>query len=362
MYTAAMLDKDRYKVDVISGPQTGSEGSLIEEVRKKGIPLTVLPDLVREISPIKDLAALLRMYWKMKDGKYQIVHTHSSKAGILGRLAANLAGVPVIIHTVHGWSFHDRMSKVRRFLYIRLERLVASWSDALIVVTKQDITKGLDNGIGSDERYHLIRSAIPGDEFAKTKVNKEQVRLELGIPEDVPVVGNIGRFSAQKNPLDWIRVANGIATQIPDCWFLLVGDGPLRVDVETLAKEYGIFDQMIFTGLRRDVSSMLAAMDVFLLTSLWEGLPRVIPQAFAMEIPVVANSVDGTQEAIEHGENGYLCNPGEIDRMAKYCIDLINNSSRRHRMGKQGHLYSNDEFNLGSMINEIETLYEKCMH
>jgi len=153
MYTTVMLDKDRFRVDVVSGPQTGSEGSLIDEVRDRGGSLTILPELVREINLWKDVAAVWKLYRLMKAGGFVVVHTHSSKAGVLGRVAARLAGVPIIVHTVHGWSFHDHMKPWLRGMYIALEKLAASVSDAMIVVAERDIRKGLQAGIGNHGQF-----------------------------------------------------------------------------------------------------------------------------------------------------------------------------------------------------------------
>lgn len=361
MYTAARLDPARFHTEVISGPQTGSEGSLIEEVRALGVPLTILPDLRREISPHHDLLALRKLQRLIHTGNYTIVHTHSSKAGILGRLAARLAGTPIIVHTVHGWSFHEHMAPRRRRLYVMLERFAARFTDAMIVVTRPDIDKGLAEGIGRPEQYHLIRSAIPLDEFDPTTVDGGAARRELGIPPDVPVLGNVGRFSPQKNPLDWVGVAGRVAQAVPECRFLLVGDGPLRPEVEAALAEAGIAERTILTGLRRDVPHLLAAMDVFLLTSLWEGLPRVIPQAMAMAVPVVANRADGTVEAIDHGATGFLCEPGDLDSMAAYCNRLLQSPELRQEMGWRGRRYAIQEFGLQRMIAEIEALYEALL-
>ena len=323
MYTAAYMDPNYYKVDVLSGPQTGSEGSLIEEVRNFGLNLFLMKNLVREINPYHDFLVLWKMYKFFKEHKPDIVHTNSSKAGIIGRIAAKFAGVPVIVHTVHGWSFHDHMSSIVRRIYVLLEKITAGFSDALIVVTDQDIDKGLKVGIGKREKYHLIRSAISLDEFSPDKVDRESVRKSLGLSPDVPVLGNIGRFSPQKNPLDWVRVASIVSKAIPECRFLLVGDGPLRGEVESLLEKENLAHRTILTGLRRDVPQMLGAIDVFLLTSLWEGLPRVIPQSMAMEVPVVANCSDGTVEAIMDGETGFLGTITDLDGMASYCIKLL---------------------------------------
>ena len=359
IYTALLLDSSEYMVDVISGPQTGSEGSLIEEFEEQGGKLIIIPQLVREISPLNDFLALWKLYRMMKRNRYDIVHTHSSKAGILGRFAAKMAGVPVIVHTIHGWSFHDHMPKLLKMLFVELERMTASLSDALIVVTKLDISKGIHEGIGKREQYHLIRSAIFLDKFDPSGYDRRKIRAELGIPEDVLVVGNVGRFSPQKNPLTWVRVADAIVKIIPNIRFLLVGDGPLKKQVFQMIETLELKNKFIMTGIRRDVPRMLRVMDVFLLTSLWEGLPRVIPQAMAMELPIVANVADGTQEVINHGETGFLCQPNRISELASYCVRLLENPQERIRMGEKGRQYVMNEFDLKKMIEEIEDLYNK---
>jgi glycosyltransferase involved in cell wall biosynthesis len=361
MYNAALLDQDRFHVEVLAGPQTGSEGSLIEEVCARDIQLTIMPDLIREITPKHDLLALLKLTRLMRQDEYTIVHTNSSKAGILGRLAARLAGVPIIVHTVHGWSFHEHMAPWKRRLFITLEQLTASFTNALIVVTERDIGKGLHAGIGRSNQYYLIRSAIPLDEFNPLRVNRNAARDELGIPLDAPVLGNVGRFSAQKNPLDWIRVAALVAAEMPTCHFLLVGDGPLRSEVEQLITEKGLSDITILTGLRRDVANMLSAIDVFLLTSLWEGLPRVIPQAMAMQLPVVANRVDGSAEAIVSGKTGFLCTPGDLHDLSDHCLNLLRDKNLRTEMGRQGRAYALDEFDVYRMVDQTMALYENLL-
>ncbi len=358
MFTAALLDPARFDVEILSGPQTGSEGSLIAEVRARDIPLTILPQLLRQINPQNDLLALWKLTRRMQTQRYAIVHTHSSKAGVIGRLAARLAGVPVIIHTVHGWSFHGHMSPAKRKMYILLEKFAASFTDAMIVVAKPDIEKGLREGIGRPEQYHVIRSAIPLDEFNPATVDRDAARAELGLPPNAPVLGNVGRFSPQKNPLDWVRVAGEVGRALPSCHFLLVGDGPLRADVEAALAEEGIAERTVLTGLRRDVPRLMAALDVFLLTSLWEGLPRVIPQAMALEIPVVANRADGTAEAIAHGETGFLCEPGEIAELAGHCLTLLRNPNLRRVMGQRGREFANREFDVRRMVAQIAYLYE----
>lgn len=361
MFTAILLDKSRYQVDILSGPQTGSEGSLIGEVRARGISLTIFPDMLRQVSFYHDILCLLKLIRYIRQKKYTIVHTHSSKAGILGRLAARLAGVPIIVHTVHGWSFHEHMHPVIQNTYIILERWVSRFTNKIIVVAGKDIEKGLQHGIGRPEQYRLIRSAIPLDEFDPARVDRDTMRAELGIPLDAFVVGNVGRFSTQKNPIDWVRVAGRISRKLPECRFLLVGDGPLHPEVEAALAEEGIVDRTTLTGLRRDIPRLMAAMDVFLLTSLWEGLPRVIPQAMAMGLPVIANDVDGSSEAVLPGKTGYLCRPGALDEIADCCINLLVDRENRLVMGNNGHDYAISEFDIRQMVIQIDNVYQELL-
>jgi glycosyltransferase involved in cell wall biosynthesis len=357
IYTAFLLDKSRYYVEIISGSQTGSEGSLIGEVRARNIPLTILPHMLRQPNPYHDILCLCKLTRFIRQGKYAIVHTHSSKAGILGRLAARMAGVPIIIHTVHGWSFHAHMHPVVRNIYIYLERWIARYTDTLVTVAQQDIEKGLKYGIGRPEQYRLVRSAIPLDEFDPGQVDRDTVRAELDISKEAYVLGNVGRFSSQKNPLDWVRVAGRVGRSLPECRFLLVGDGPLNIEVKKALIEEGIMDRTILTGLRRDVPRLMVAMDVFLITSLWEGLPRVIPQAMAMGLPVVANAVDGSSEAVVPGETGYLCPPGALEEMADRCIELLRDPIKRLAMGKRAQVYASKEFDVRQMVAQIDAVY-----
>ncbi len=361
MYIADLLDKDRYQVDMLSGPQTGVEGSLIEEVQDRDIPLTIVPELVRQISPWNDSSALIKMTNFMRNKRYDIVHTNSSKAGILGRIAARMARVPIIVHTVHGWSFHHEMSSITRSLYITLERQTAKFSSALTNVSNLDIQTGLEAGIGYKGLYHLIRSAIPLDEFNPFNFNREEVRSELGIPSDAVVIGNIGRFSHPKNPLEWIRISAEINREVDKVHLLLVGDGTQRSEVEMLLKSEGLWEQTTITGLRRDVPRMLSVMDIFLFTSSREGLPRTVPQAMAMGIPVVANRVGGIPEVIREGITGYLCQPGDIRKPAEDCIYLINHPMKREEVGRKGRAIAESEFSIEVMIDKTSNLYEKLI-
>jgi glycosyltransferase involved in cell wall biosynthesis len=361
LYTALLLDHEKYDIEVLTGPQTGSEGSLIGEGRSKGIKITILPSLVRQVNPVQDLIALWQLVRYIRKNRFRIVHTHSSKAGILGRIAAKIAGAPVILHTVHGWSFHAHMPKVACSVYILLERVCARFTNGFIVVTNQDEKKGLAAGIGKKGQYHSIRSAIPLEEFNPTTIDRESIRKELGIPLDAHVVGTVGRLSAQKNPLEWIDVAEMISKELPGCFFIMVGDGPLRSQAEASIHEKGLSNQFLLTGIQRNIPQMMSVMDIFLLTSRWEGLPRVIPQAMSMLIPVIATSVDGSSEIIVDGVNGYLCSSGDVNCLASRCLNLLKDTKARQAIIKNGYETAVKDFDLKRMIAQIDDLYSNLL-
>lgn len=360
MLIADYMDKSHCTVDLISGPQTGTEGSLIEEVRRRGVPLTIEPTLVREINPIKDLLALFRLWHSIKTKKYIIVHTHSSKAGILGRWAAWLASTPIIVHTVHGWGHTDRQHPLVRQFYIWLEKLTLPITDCLIAVSPRDIEKGLQVGIGQRKNYVVIRSGIELDHFGHSQRSKAEMRTDLGIPRNAIVVGTVARLSAQKAPLDFVKAASAIAEACPEAFFVFVGDGPLRPQVEAQIATLGLTERFILTGLRRDVPELMTAFDIFVLTSLWEGLPRVLPQAMATGLPIVATAIDGNAEAVVDGITGRLVPPDQPDQVAQAVLDLLNNSVLMAQMGLEGKRKV-DEFGARKMIEQIAHLYNQLL-
>jgi len=360
MLTAALLDPARYETSILAGPQTGPEGEIISEVRARGIPLTVLPELVREINPVKDLLALAKLTTFMRRGQYHVVHTHSSKAGILGRVAARLAGVPVIVHTVHGWGFYDGQHPAVRVLYIALEKLADRCCDRLIVVSRLNADKGLAVGISRPEKYVTIYSGINVAKYARPTVDRPTMRAVLGIPADAPVVGTVGRLSPQKAPLDWIHAAAVVAQAVPEARFVYVGDGPLRPAVEALITELGLTDRVILAGLRRDVPNMLATFDVFALSSRWEGLPRVIPQAMAAGVPLVCTRVDGAMEAIADGVTGLLVPPAQPRALGAAIVSLLRDPARAQRLAAAGRCRAAD-FGVHKMVADIDALYQALL-
>ena len=351
----------KYEVDIVSGPQTGPEGSLIDEVRQRGTKLMIMPEMVREVSPMNDLKAVWKLRQMMIDGRYDIVHTHSSKAGVLGRVAAKWAGVPFVVHTVHGWSYHDHMSPRKKNFYVALEKVGYRNGDAMIAVSPKDIEKGLAEGIGRREDYTVIRSGIELDRFGSVRPGtRVEMREQLGIPADALVVGSVTRLSDQKDPLSLIEGLAKVHQARPDVWSVIVGGGALRSDVEAKIADFGLTGRIKLTGLRRDVPELMATFDIFVLSSLWEGLPRVLPQAMATGLPIVCTRADGSAEAVLDNINGFLVKPRSPEQIAEKVILLIDDRKKRQQMGAAGKDRV-EMFGARKMVQDIDELYTRLM-
>lgn len=348
------LNKEEYNISLF----TAYAGLLMDEALDiSGITIKKSRFLERPISPLKDLLALFEIYGFIKEKQIDIVHTHSSKAGIVGRLAAVLAKVRIIAHTVHGWSFNDDQPFWTRLLYIWLERWIGGFTNRLIVVSRYDQEKGLSNNIASEDRYSLIRYGIDFAEFSgKQTVGK--VRQELGIGADDLVVGMVACFKLQKSPGDFVRLAGLINQSLPRVKFILVGDGALRENIEDLISQYNLQKNMFLLGWRDDVPEILSAIDVFVLTSLWEGLPISVLEAFVSHKPVVATDTGGIREVVFENKTGFLVSPGDIKAMAKKVQILLNDKSLRLKIGDNAHSSLGISYRLDYMVSSTKDLYE----
>jgi glycosyltransferase involved in cell wall biosynthesis len=356
LFTIAHLNRERFRPYLI----TNNKGILVSEAMAlKDVKTFFLPELIREINPLMDIRALFKIRGILRSLKKSdsgmIVHTHSSKAGILGRWGARLGGADVIIHTIHGFGFHDHQSAPIRAFMILLEKLTATITDKFIAVSKANIQTGVDKGIFLIQKATLIRSGIDLEEFSRGRVNKVEKKKALGVAPTLPLVTMIGCLKPQKAPLDYVQVAH-LVLQEQDVYFILVGDGILREKVEKQMIELGLGERLKLLGWRRDIPEILAATDIFVLTSLWEGLPRVLPQAMIMGIPIVATKVDGTPEAVTDGLNGFLVDPHDVRGMAEKIVYLLNHSEKARAMGVRGKGMTG-EFDIRKMVSEQEKLY-----
>jgi len=352
--------RGRFDADLILGPTYGPEGTLVPEAHRLGVEPRLVRSLRREINPLLDPVALGALAVTLRRGRYDVVHTHSSKAGVLGRIAARAARVPAIVHTVHGWGFNERQPPLVNKTFTAAERWCAGFTDVLVTVTPRDTQVGLALGIGRPAQYTTIRSGIDVAHFRTPRRSRQEVRGELGLSADAAVVVNVMRLAPQKAPLDFIDAAGRLLREIPDAQFLIVGDGPLRETAEARCRRLGIRERVVFTGLRTDVPDLLAASDVLALASLWEGLPRVIPQAMAAGLPVVATAVAGNAEAVADGVTGILVPPRDPAALGSALAALLADRARAEAMGAAGRARV-DEFSVERMVNDLEALYARCI-
>jgi len=346
------LDKKRFNLFLF----TAKDGLLISEAASlSDLILKRSRWLERAINPFKDLSALIEIYRFIKKNNIDIVHTHSSKAGVLGRFAARLAKVNIIIHTVHGWSFNDYQPRLLRILFIWLERISAKFTDRIIVVSNYDRQRGLDSNIGDKHKYRLIRYGINYEEFNGKTAN---VREEFAINHKDLVVGTVSCFKPQKSPQDFIKTAFLVNQVMPDVKFILVGDGILRNRVKKMIEKFNLQRQVILTGWRRDIARILSSIDVFALTSLWEGLPISVLEAMVSSKPVVATSTAGTGEVIIKGKTGFLVAPGNTKEIAEKLTILLKDGRLRKEMGQNAKGSLGSSFRLENMAKSHQDLYE----
>lgn len=357
----ARADRGRFDQILVVGSEAGPEGELFTEAGKLGVDVEIIPALVRALSPMHDIRATGQLVKSLRRRKPDIVHTHSSKAGILGRVAARLAGVPIVIHSVHGWSFHGHLSPRRVSAVVALERLMARFTTCLVVEADSDLRKGSGAKIGAPKKYFKIRNGIDLERFnlGVTHDRGAGFRSELGIPHDAPLIGTVIRLVPQKNPQGFVRAAGIVLAERPSAHFVLVGDGPLRGETMTLAASLGVDDRIHFTGIRRDVADILPAFQMFVLSSHWEGLPRVVMEAMAFGIPVIAPDVDGMAEAVSDGVTGRLVAPGDPAALARAIVGLIDDPDAATSLGSAGRSLVTQRFDLRRMVTDFEALYER---
>jgi glycosyltransferase involved in cell wall biosynthesis len=351
-------DRSRYAVALLAG----EGGHLDGEARSlDDVFVAITPELEHRIRPLKDARATLRLARWLKHNRVDVLHTHSSKAGVLGRLAARMAGVPVVVHTVHGWSFNDTQRAPVRAAYVALERLCARWTDKLVVVASTDADLGVSEGVGERDDYVTIRSAVPLEKFRSPGMSRAEARASLGYDDEVVVVGAIANLKPQKDPLTFVECARIVCEAEPRARFFLAGDGHLREETEAAIAAAGLEEKVRLLGWVDDAERLYRAMDVFLLSSRFEGLPRSVVQAQAAGVVVVATAVNGTREVVLEGETGRLAEPGDAAGLARAVIELAGDPDERARLAAEARARQGDEFEQDEMIRALDALYSELL-
>lgn len=355
LITVERLNRERYSVALMCAP----EGEWVQRALEiPGLDLVFVPNLIQKINLLKDFAAFWNIYKYIRKGQFEIVHTHSSKPGFLGRIAARIAGAPIIIHTIHGFPFNDFMNPFIRKVFIIIERMLTHFSDCLVTVSKLNLEKAIKLRIAKRQKFVNIYSGIDFKKF-DVKIDVKSKRSEIGIIDGRAVVGMVGRLSQQKAPWNFIKSVPYVLDRYKETIFLIVGDGELMSEMKNLACDLGINDNILFLGFRDDLPEILRILDIYVLTSQWEGLGRSLTEAMYVGCPVIATGVEGVPELVQNGETGVLVPVNDPVALSKEIIEMLLDRAMRKRLGRMARLRINQSFKANIMVKNIDELYQR---
>jgi len=353
----------RFDVTLVTGPALGPEGSLLEQAKRGPFRTVVLPQMRRAIHLTRDLSTYRALKRLFRRERYDVVHTHSSKAGILGRLAARKAGVPVVVHTIHGLPFHPYQPKFTYRLYVGLERMAGRRADRIISVADAMTAQAVAAGVAPADNFTTIYSGMDLDAFLAADAERETARKKLGFGPDDLVVGKIARLFELKGHEYVFEAFRRLAARFPTLKLMLVHDGILRKEFERELEQSGLLDRTVFTGIvpPDEIPGLIAAMDVLVHASLREGLARTLPQALAVGRPVVSFDVDGAREVVFDDKTGYLVPPKDVGALTAALEQLLADAALRQRLGAEGRRLVDPMFRKERMVEQIAALYDELL-
>lgn len=349
------LDQECFESTIICGIQSENEGSLLADATKRKFKVVIIPEMVREINLVKDVIAFVKLTHVIRANRYDIVHTHGSKAGVVGRLAAALSKVPIVLFTVHGWGLKAGSFFVCRIFRL-IERALAVLTTKILFQTQADMTEAIFYKIGKRSQYILIGNGINLRPFLHhNKERARRVRKELRAVNKM-IIGTVGRVSVQKNPVGFIDIAAQVLKQRDDVIFIFVGGGEMLGDMKELVRQQNLENSVLFIGVRDDVPEVMANFDVFVLTSLWEGMPRSLIEAMSLSKPVVVNAIGGIDELVTDGDNGFVVPVSEAPRYADRITYLLNSPRVAKRIG-QCAFKKAKEYDYDDVIDKVKKIY-----
>ena len=353
LYTVELLNKDKYDISL----SCNLNGELVSRAKKvKHLKLYDVPNLRREVSIINDIRAFLYLYKLIKKENFTIIHTHSSKAGFLGRVAAMLNKTPIVIHTIHGFAFHDYMNSFKKNIFIYLEKLSAKWTHGLVTVSNLNKKKVVDLGIAPIEKLKNIYSGIDLTLFINEK--NDQFRKELNLDSSHLLLGSVGRLSNQKDPITMIEAFCIVIKRFPSAHLTLVGDGELRDEILIKINQLQLNGRVHLTGNKNDPWKIYHSLDLFIMSSIYEGLGRSITEALSCGVPVVCTSVEGVPEIVRDNETGILVPPKDPGALATGIINSLNDMDNAKKMAEEGRKFVNENFDVNKMVDDIDSLYD----
>ncbi len=364
-YLTSGLAERGYDTTLVAGTLARGEDSMAFVAEGLGVRVEHLPELSREISPLRDARAVVRLARIIRSERPQILHTHTAKAGAVGRLAALLAGdarPPIIVHTFHGHVLRGYFDPVRTYGFRLLERWLALKTTKLIAVSPQVRDDLVAFGVAPAEKFAVIRLGIELEQRVATDENaRRETRRVFGVPEDAFVVGWIGRMTAVKNTDDVLLALRALHDRGVDGYLLMVGDGPDRDRVERRAHELALTRRCLFLGYQEEVARFYAVLDAMLLPSLNEGTPVSAIEALAAGRPVVATRVGGVPDVVDDTEDGFLVEPGAPDALADRLERLAREPELRAQMGERGRSRVIDRYAVSRLVDDIDNLYRELL-
>jgi len=362
LFTVNGLDKSRYEVHLMIG--NTYEKKMTERLTPD-VNLIHIDDMVRKVSPVKDLRALYQIYRIIKKEKYDIMHTHTSKAGFLGRIAARLGGVTHIIHGVHTIPFYDVLQPQYNRFFLSLERFAARFTNLFIAVGEELKSQYIREGVGSPEQYHIVYSGMDLESFEMARQMSEEerraLRSDFGFGNGDTVVGIVSRLEPGKGFNFFSSIVEKVVHASPEVKFLVVGDGSLRGSLEREVKAKNLQNNIVFAGQREDVARVIALFDIAIFTSLLEGLPRTVVQYVLLGKPIVTFEVGGIREVISDGEQGYIVSQNNIDEFVEKVVYLLNNPAVAEQMRQNGKDFPRFQWSSEEMVSRIDTIYQKLL-
>lgn len=361
LLTCEGLHAAGHDVSLLSGPTVGPEGSLADRARRGGYAFIELEPLIRPVHPLRDMQAYFALRSEFRRLRPDIVHTHSSKAGILGRAAAAAESVPIIVHTIHGMSFNRTQSVATQRLYTWLERRAARCTHAIITVADAMIEQTVAARVCLREKLHTIYSGMEVDQFDPARFDRRAVRESWGFGTQEVVVGTVARLFRNKGYELLIPILTEAARRFPRMRFVWVGDGAQRGEYEAKLSKLRLRDRVYFTGLvhPEEIPRLMSGFDILAHASQWEGLPRAVVQALLMRVPAVAFAIDGTPEVVKSGETGLAVPLNATGDFSNALVTLADDASLRERLGTAGRRLCLERFDHRVMVREIAALYAR---
>ncbi len=358
----ARLDPRRYESLLVSGTENPGEGNLLDWAAGKGVRPVMIPEIIGEATfKPRDVIALQKMYALIRRERPHIVHTHTAKAGFVGRLAARAARVPIIVHTYHGHVLSGYYSPLKTSLLRQMEKALAHSSDCIVAVSDQIRNELAEFGIARKDKIVAVPLGLELDQFLNITRGAGTLRRELGIRQDAPLVGIVGRLAPIKNHRLFLEMARQMLVTVPNACFVIVGDGVIRGELEEYARHLGIAGQVIFTSWRRDLANIYAALDTLIVSSINEGTPVSAIEAMAAGCPVVATRVGGLPDLIVDGVTGCLVAPGEASGLARATGSLLTDVGQTERITQAAREFVRAHFSVERLVGDMANLYERLL-